>query len=228
MAKTINKIIYSIREKLEEFSITDDSKITPDFIKEKIFDVRSLLIKEIRQNKKGIPDAFYQKICCLEVKCATIECEVGYPFPEAEYYIELPSMEALSDQSEIKYLGKPNFKLPWTRVNVSGFLSTEGNIYTANEPRYTIVGSIAWIKNLPTTGTTYVCLIGLLDEPYTSCDWNDASILPIPRSMIYKLELLIVKEVFEVLGRRIPDVLNDALASPDNLVAQQPQQTVKK
>lgn len=228
MGKTINKFIYSVKNQIAAFNLTDDFTVSDEFIYEQMLDVRAAVIDELNRNKKAIPDGYYQRICCLEIMCSNVSCETGVQYPEPEYYVDLPEIMSFENWSEIKYLGFPGFEQDkkFDRLNFDSWTSTDGREYTSTDPFFTVVDRTAYLKNLPTSGGKYLCLIALLSEPRSSCDWNDKSILPIPREKVHKMELITIKQILSTKNQEIPDVLNDALDAIQKVTQQQqaPQQ----
>jgi hypothetical protein len=81
---------------------------------------------------------------------------------------------------------------------------------------YTIVGSEAYFKNLPTHGIKFLCIIALIKDPTNSCNWIlSKTEYPVPSAT--KLELLVVKDIVSLWGMP-EDKQQDADDSPQQAV----------
>lgn len=210
MTKSLNKIINSIAESLTSFNLTDDFNIDFEIIADKIHDVRNSLIYD-DWKARMMDDAYYQKVCCLEVECETITCDLGgiaLKSPRQQFYVDLPGLNNRIEWDNIKYFGTVDMQNNFNRKTFDGLLSLKGNRWTANQPAYNIIGNRAYIENLPTSGTRFLCLVGVLDNPTTACDWEtDESLYPV--SNIIKLEMVVKQDILSAYG--IPkDKINDA------------------
>jgi len=188
-------------ESLSAFNLTDDFEIDAEIIKDKINDVRSVLIAE-EWKAKMLDDQYYQKVCCLEIKCEDVACNVaGVPMKagQKQYYVELPALNNRIDWDNIKYLGTIDMANNFNRLTLSGMLSSDGNRWTAKDTFYTVINDRAILKNLPTANTRFLCLVGILDRPNQSCDWlNDDT--DYPCSNVLKLEMLVKQDILSAYG----------------------------
>lgn len=227
MTKPFNKVLYSIMEALSNFDLTDDFPVDPEYIKDKIHDVRSALIYD--EWKAGLLDeANFQRVCCLEIKCREAKCElngVELPSGAKEYYVELPLLNNRIGEWNIKYFGTVDMMNNFNRMSWDGMLSLTGNRWTSNQTSYSIISNEAMIKNLPTNETRFLCLVGILDNPTLSCDWeSDESIYPC--SNIMKLELVVKQDILSSYG--IPKDKSQDTQEATNTQPQQAQQQPKQ
>ena len=209
MGKSLKKIVYSIKEALEGYNITDDTVYSNEYIADKVKDVRStMIIDEIRNNI--VDDGNYSQYCCLEVQCQNKSCTINgqtITSDEIEYYVELPRLVPNTGWNNIKYFGLIDMKTPFSRKNVDGFLSLDGNKWTGKDPAYLVVDSHAYLANLPSSGIKFLCMIALLDDPIDECDWDEDDDYPV--SDVFKLEMLVKKDILSTFGIRA-DVEQDS------------------
>lgn len=201
MNKPINKILYSIIESLTGYDLTDDFKIDPEYILDKIHDTRASMIAEEWRNKM-LDDAYYQKVCCIEIECTETTCTVGgvsLPSGTKEFYVDLPGLNNRIEWDNIAYLGTVDMNNNFNRKTFDGLMALQGNRWTANQAAYTIVGNRAFIKNLPTSGTLFLCLVAVLDNPVVACDYNEET-NPYPVPDAIKLELRVKQDILSTYG----------------------------
>jgi len=201
--KSLLKIIWSVIEQLQNYVVTDDEPWDEEFLIDMANGFRSALIKEQIEQTKMISDSCYQTVSCLEIKCRDLDCTsngVVIPSGDKEYYIEIPRLIGGIGWKDIRFLGTHDYKTQFSRKNIFGFNTSDGDIYGRSGCVYTVVGNEVKIKNLPTKGMKYVGLIGLLDNPMTACDWDDDNEYPLPNFMVQKLETLMLKQVLAVSG----------------------------
>lgn len=206
MSKTLAEIGYSIRNQVKGYYSTDDERIDIQLIYDKAWDVRSLLIKEDYRKFKKINDQDFTTECCLKVECDLIICD-GYSSGEKEYYVTLPKIEGSLGYHGIKYFGTVDKKTPFRRMNYQGYLYSDHEKYTGSVSSFTLVDDKAILKNLPTDGLKYVCLIGVLEDPRSVCDEDKP--FPIARHLVHKLELIVIQQLMSTLQIG-PDENNNA------------------
>ncbi len=209
MNKTQKEIVYSVLESIYKFRIPDDFDISTEFVKKKIDDVNVRLLEEMHKQGESL-DAFYQKMCCIEVKCTETACiidGISIPSSDITWYAELPSLNQKIGTSNIAYFGTSDMKSNFTKKSESGFFNN-GELEWSKSPSYVIVGNKAYFKDLPTTGNKFLCLIGILSSPSTACNFNDNTPYPTPDA--YKLELLVKQDIVSSLALMPKDEISDS------------------
>ena len=104
MAKTIAEIGYSIRNQCKGYFSTDDERISIDFVYDKAWDIRSMLIKEEYRKFHQLNDNDFTTECCLEIVCDEIVCD-NIGSGEYEYSAVIPTLESSLGYNSIKYFG---------------------------------------------------------------------------------------------------------------------------
>jgi hypothetical protein len=224
MAKSIKKIIESVREELGQYKLSDDFPIEDEYLLDKANDCRASLIRDVF--KSGvIDDNFYQEECCLEVNCVDAGCTINgtfIPSGNVLWYVDLPALVTDVAWYDVKYFGTVGFTNDFSRKNFFGWLHPEGNIWTANKPMFTIIGNRAYIKNLPTPGLRYLCMIGLFYNPTDICDYDlETDEYPVPSDIT--LQLLMKKDILSTWQTPIPDPHQDGKYPDITDAGQQPQ-----
>lgn len=214
MSKTLAEIGYSIRNQVKGYFSTDDERIDIQLVYDKCWDIRSMLLKEEYRRFKKLNDQDYTTECCLEVKCDVIVCN-GMNSGVKEFYVDIPKVESSVGYDAIKYFGTLDKRTPFRRMNYQGFLYSNHEKYTGKAPSFTIIDDKAILKNLPTQGLKFLCLIGVLEDPRSICNEDDP--FPIARHLVHKLELLAIQQFMSTLQIG-PDEGNNARdESPDQL-----------
>lgn len=209
MAKTLKEIVYSILESIYEFRITDDSEMSFDFVAAKVNDVNSRLIEEMFYQGLNL-DALYQKHCCVEVECEKVGCIINgelVPSGDVMWKATIPDINPKIGHKAISYLGLSDFANNFTRVSSSRFVSGAKLDWT-RKTIYMVVGNQVYFKNLPTTGTTMLCMLGIFANPTDSCSYDDDTKYPTPDA--YKLELLVKQDILSTFPRIPKDETSDS------------------
>jgi len=206
MSKTLAEIGYSIRNQISGYFSTDDARISIDFVYDKAWDVRSMLIKEEYRKFKQLNDQDYISECCLEICCEETVCD-GEDSLHSEKYINLPVLESSLGYNSVKYFGSVDKKTPFRRVNYGGMLYSNFSSWTKKVPTYTIVDTKAYLKNLPTDTMEYICVIGIFEDPRGYCKPDDP--FPLARHLCHKLELIVIQQLMSTINIG-PDVYNNA------------------
>lgn len=208
---TIVENLYKIKERASSFNITDDNKLSDEFLIATMNDVRASLIKEEYNSKGYIADAYYQMNCCYEIECLEGSCvydgvEIGDG--KYSYQVKLKSHVKGLNGSEIKHIGDRLGSVKFNIMNFNQFTSLEGRVWTKNTSAALVLADAIHLKNLPTPGMKFVCLLEILEDPRNSCDWiDDTTEYPVPSAT--KLVDMVLYRLM-ISGRMPDDKLNNA------------------
>lgn len=181
---TVNEILHQVKERDSSFNITDDYKVDDELIIAMMNNTRSTLLRELYNDKGYISAEFYQMNCCYEIECVEGFCEYnGVEIGDGEfgYQVKLKPHVTGLNGLEIRHIGNRLGSLKFTKMSFDSFNSLESRKWTPKTKAATIVGDLMFLKNIPTAGMKFVCLLELLEDPRTACDWrNDESTYPVP------------------------------------------------
>jgi hypothetical protein len=209
MNKSHKQIVYSVLESIYNHHITDDVDISIEFVKQKINDVNIRLIEEFDQQGRPL-DMFYSKACCIDVVCEKDGCVIdGVTVPSGDiiWKADLPSLNQKVGWKNIAYFGNSDMRTNFHRVTINSFTSG-GVLEWSRKTSYTIVGETAYFKNLPTSGISKLCIVGLFSNPTTVCNFDEESPYPTPDA--YKLELLVKQDILSTYPLKPKDEINDS------------------
>lgn len=202
MDKSKKEIVFSIKEGLDSYNITDDSVFDEDYIGYQVDIARIAIIKEEMVAGK-LSAQYYQKMCCIEVLCNKEGCDIpgiGMVYTgDITYYANIPGLISFVTDN-IKYLGPPTWKSKdaYYKTEFDLFINGTTGIWDKGQPIFTLINEMALFKRLPTDGLKYLCMIGLLETPTSACDYDDEK--PYPVSDPLKLEIIVVKNILSRLG----------------------------
>lgn len=224
--KSLKAIVFSIMESISKFHITDDHDISEEWIMKKVDDVNGIILKDYM--KQGLSlDGFYKSTCCITVACEEPYCTIdGQDIYSGtvRWYSDLPAVQESLGWKAIRYLGRDTFQNAFTRVTQEGFISSDGAEWTGDKPTYFTIGNRAYFKNLSTTGISRICLIAILQNPTSICDYEDATdIYPTPDP--FKLEMIVKQDILAMYGIT-KDEQADTRDTTGNQPIQQPKQQV--
>ena len=196
MAKTLIKIIDSIKIDLKVF--IDDHWLAnlDEFLADKINAINQTLIRQEYTNKGYIDELYYQEHNCLEVECHRDTCTVDgvvFTFKGELHKVEFPKLLSGVGYLNILYFGLHDMMNNFSRVGFDGLRAMDYRRYASGEPAYTTVGQYALIKNLPKY-TGKLKLVGLMHNPVDACTFEE-DVTPYPTPSEYNLELLVKKDL---------------------------------
>lgn len=209
MGKPLVKIVSTIRNQMLAHAPTDDSRLEPELIEDMVLDVRSSLIREFFRGTQYLEDSFYQIYDGIEIRSQKIELAAGVREEFPELYCEIPVIQAEVGYKNIRYFGTTDGRHNFTRVSMTGFISSDGRLFTSEDPIYTVNGTRIQLKNLPNLGMKYGRLIAVFYDPRKVPNFDREIDFPAPDSMIHKIELVCIKQLASTLGLS-PDIVNDA------------------
>jgi hypothetical protein len=209
MTKTYKEIVYSILESVYKYRITDDHDISVDWIKKKVVDINLRMVEEAYKKGESL-DSYYQKSCCIEVKCNRLSCTIDGETVESgdvEWYSEISALNPKIGYRNIAFLGTSDMKREFRRVSYSGFVSS-GSLDWVHGTTYTVIGNKILFKDLPETGTKMICMVRINADPTSVCDWNEDTPFPTPDP--YKLELMVKQDIFSSFNIPLKDEEQDS------------------
>lgn len=198
-------------EALHSYEITDDKVIDPEFIEDKIVDIRNTLIAD--EASRGLLDnSYYQMMETLPVTIHNNKIEldgkVTVLHPTNVGVVTIPSLYTRIGHKAIQYLGLPDLSLNFDYKEMTGFLSNRYAKYTSGRPIYTIVSTKVLVRNYGLTGDRFVSAIAIVEDP-RKVPGFDYRTSPFPVADPQKLELLVIKHI-QATATYGPDKINDA------------------
>ena len=209
MGKPLPKIVSSIRNPILAHAPTDDSRLEPEYIEDMVLDVRATLIKEFYTSNYYLDDSFFQVYDGIEIQSEKVTVPAGVQDDFPELFAKIPALQSHVGFKNIRYFGSIDGRYNFTRKSMSGFISTEGLLFTMNEPVYTVSGTKVQLKNLPNLGMKYGRLIAVFYDPRLIPGFNEDEDFPVSDGMIHKLEIICKKNIMSSMGIP-PDIINDA------------------
>lgn len=191
--KTLNDIVDSVEYSLSNYQLNGDFRVTKEFIRDKVIDIRTAIVREIKNRNKSIPPAFYEERI-FDVS----------PGPDKKFMQE--EIEATVTLSEIihslgfeavMYFGVQGFKRKFDQHSIEGLLTLKHDEYTGLRPAFAVLGNKAYIKNMPTAGMKKVSVLAVWANPL------EDKLFPMPRD--YKIEVMVKKDILSSFGIRIDE-----------------------
>ena len=205
---TLEQIRASITGQALGYVPNDDRRLRKRFLDHVIRSVRSELIKDFVKNSLGIPQGYYQRICCLDVLCDEIICD-GYKVPINTKYLSIPQLENIPFNPS--YLGPEDGKAPFRRIPFAQFPFYTGGSFGRKEGAFAIQNDKAFLHFPTGIHADSLCIYAILEDPTEkSCiTLSEKDEYPIPQNMIHKLELIALKQILSTLPIKADEV-NDA------------------
>lgn len=209
MAKSKVQFVSSLIAELTKLSITDDNALirAEQFISDKIDGYRATVLRKYATDKRNDLSDCYQKIDCLNRNKLGIECTIEGVNIKADadlWEVEIP--ELLSVSKSIKYFGSFDLRHPYTQSSLSS-LSSSFDRWGRKITSFVRIGNKIYYHDCD--GTYQFTLIGIFATPSSVCGFKDTNSYPLPKELEQQLELLVKKDLYQMLGIPI-DILNDS------------------
>lgn len=210
MWNNLEYIASRIQKKVEGGIVTDDSRIDLDVIKDHIHEARAEILGLMKKQTLHLPNVYYQKISCLEVKCEEIVCD-GIGSGVYQYYVDMPSsLIGAWGKRSIKRVSNVDGSLKFSWQGAGNTLPFGGN----PDATFDIEGK-KMILNFNTCKTKFIFIDGLWSDPLkaigaSGCpNWN--SEYPIAGDDLGKITDIVFKRMMPQKQVR-HDTKNDAQA----------------
>lgn len=222
-----NEIIQRIQSLYSKGVESDDSRLTPRHIYNKMLTVRSKLISQEARKKQRISQWNYQTIPCIEmIKAPVHECPCLPPIGCEIYRTKEQLPEPLTDlnqhliQSVTTIDGRTVFsEIGWIEKKYKS-----ANKYTGNKPDYFIRNKYLYITQKK--GASIIAVTGLFEDPWeaetypsycendcTDCENCDSPLdmeFPIDDDMVDTLVEMSFNELIVLFSQGVEDVTNNS------------------
>jgi hypothetical protein len=213
MAKSKIKIIDGLLEEVTKLSMTDDDALftAREWLGDKLDSYRATVLRKYIADKRNDISGCYQKIDCLDPECLGIECDISgitINLKADLWKINIP--ELLSIRKAIKYFGPFDLQNPYTHVELFSLTNNESR-WGRPIKEFARIGNVLYYQNFDKTRK--YTLIGIFANPSSVCGFNDNDPYPLPKELEQQLELLIKKDLYQMLGIPV-DYLDDGSDVP--------------
>jgi len=208
MQKTIEQIIYSVIEQYSSYRVNDDNDLDPEFVRDKILDVRNALVEQQFKQKKVIDIEFLTRCECVDILCEDLMCD-GISSGETRRYIDASNLNLSYGKSSLVYVGPLTFdpQSDW-RIFFNPY-GIGGRDTRGKQVCGRVIGDKIVIENLPSE-TEKCAMLVLTKNGFCSQVCNDALPLRIPAHLIATLEQLVLKALLPPQVYSQKDNKNDA------------------
>jgi len=218
MAKSKVQIIDSLIQEVSKFKMTDDHALfnAREWLGDKLDGYRATVIKKIAQEKQLL-ESCYQLIECLTPECVVNECVIEGLTISADsglWKVKIP--ELLDIDRAIKYFGLASLQVPYQKIDFSGLVSKDDR-WGRKVRKYARIGNELYYHKFD--GTRTLSLIAITASPSNVCGFMDTKTYPLPKESEMTLELLVKKDLYQMLGLPADD-LNDANDNPGGQIRQ--------
>jgi len=204
MGKSINNISDSVRLALHKYS--DDIKLPKSLVKDKIRDIRAAIIRDEIESRKSVSTGFYQLVSCLKIEKRKTEC-VLHGAVLSGYKVNVTGIfKGIRDP--VLFIGSHNLNQRYDILELVPFLSHGNSAHTSKIPVCTLIEEDVLFNTLPMTAGEYLTGLILFEDFDAACGFSDEDDIPVPRTIIYKLEMLVKKDILASYGY-LYDPLND-------------------
>ena len=209
MAKSKTRFVDSLMEEVTKLSMTDDDALftAREWIGDKLDGYRATVLRKYIADKRNDLSGCYQKIDCLDAKCLGVECTIeGIELSLKSDLWEVKIPELLSVGKAIKYFGPFDLQNPYSYVDLFALTNNESR-WGRPIKEFARIGDVLYYQNFDSTRK--YTLIGIFSNPSGVCGFDDDKPYPLPKELEQQLELLVKKDLYQMLGIPV-DYLNDS------------------
>jgi len=199
MNKSINKIVESIMIDFRQVTDEDYLATKRNYIIDKIHAIRATLIRDEYESSKRIDKQFYMKYS-TSIVCQRNEFiinNITFTSKSYLYTAELPTLIQGVGDKNILFIGTDDYSTSFILKGFGGFQASSYNLHTSAMPLATLLGNTLLLKNVPKSMMALYTHILPYDPTEIPGFDNDSDY---PCSSIYKLELLLKKDLLSTWG----------------------------
>jgi hypothetical protein len=219
MAKTLNELVYDIKNPANGGVQSDDVTTSDRQVAYWINDTRDMLTGQLFAKGKSVPDTLIQHLECVELECLDPAecCEISSCLRVLRSTQKLPRTIQRNDRNTILSVASPDKTTGFTETTYIRQRSNAHNRYTGSKPRWFIKNDYLYITNIKVL--EYVSVSGVFEDPteaimFTDCDGHPCftwdSDYPVTGSMGRMITSIVLKERMGISMSATNDENNDA------------------
>lgn len=221
MAKTLNELVYDIKNPGFGGFQSDDIQVSDRQVAYWVNDARDLLIGQLLSSGKSIPETIVQHLECVQLECLDPAecCDITSTKKVLRSTQKLPRTIQRNNRNTILSVTSPDKSKSFSQTNYFRRRTNSYNKYTSDEPRWFIKNDYLYIVN--ELILEYVSVSGIYEDPtevilFTNCDgepcftWD--SDYPITQRMARTITTMVLQERLGVTQQAPNDQNNDARA----------------
>ncbi len=219
MAKTLNEIIYDIKNSAFGGFQSDDVQVSDRQVAYWINEARDTLIGQLLSSGKSIPESAVQHLECVQLECldAAECCEFTSCNKVLRSTQKLPRSIQTNDRNSILSVESPDKTVGFSETTYFRAKTNKYNRYTGNNPRWFIKNDYLYVINEKML--EYVSVSGIFEDPteatlFTTCDgapcftWDTD--YPITQRMARLITTMILQDRLGITQQTPNDTSNNA------------------
>ena len=225
MAKTLNQLVYSVKEIVSAFFITDDFQITDTWLADQLISQNHTLLRKAYTQRR-LDEMLYLWDSKLQLKVldssflfegVTIKNKTDFCYADLK-----PLVTGLRGR-EIDVVANVGLSKVFTRTTLRRLLRAPGRYYVLpGKGKYAISGDKLLFRVNEAMSSKFISVNAIWSDPRKVNGWNNDMVFPTPSEK--NLELLTIEHIGRGMGFPA-DLINDATRA---YVQRQPAQEEKK
>ena len=220
---TLNEIVYDIKNIGYGGDQSDDVKVSDRQVAYWVGLYRSLLLEQLWEKRKSLPDIFVQHLECVQLECVdAVECcELNSDNQILRSTQKLPDSIQRNGKNGIIAVSSADKRVGFSETSFYRQRSDKYAKYTGGEHRWYIKNGYLYLTN--NHMTEWVSVSGVFEDPteatnFTTCDgalcftWDDK--YPMTNAMANKITSIILKERLGLTTQSPVDEANNANGEP--------------
>ena len=219
MAKTLNELVYDIKNPANGGFQSDDVAVSDRQVAYWVNDTRDMLIGQLFSAKKAIPDTIIQHLECVEMDCLDPAecCDISSCARVLRSTQKLPRTIQRNDRNTILSVSSVDKTVGFTETTYFRQRTNAHNRYTGKKPRWFIKNDYLYITNEKVLDN--VSVSGIFEDPTEGIMFNDCegtpcftwdSDYPVTTRMARLITTLVLKERLGITAQTPNDENNDA------------------
>ena len=219
MAKTLNEMIYDIKNPGFGGFQSDDVQLSDRQVAYWINDARDALIGQLLSSGKAIPDSIVQHLECVELECVDASecCEITTCHSILKSTQKLPRTIQRNDRNTILSVETLDKVKSFSETTYSRAKVNKYNKYTGDKPRWFIKNDYLYVINEKIL--EYVSVSGIFEDPteailFTKCDGSPCftwdSDYPVTQRMSRLITSMVLQERLGIVQQSPNDTSNNA------------------
>lgn len=152
------------------------------------------MIRDVDRRSVGLPNEYYQRICCLPIECDPTKCGPD-EIPGPSMFIRIPQIESIPNNPS--YIGTSDMRKPYRRIPYGQITTWTGGSF-GSSGAYALLGGRAYIINPKGISPESLCMQAVLSDPmdaFGCVQLGENDPYPVPQNSVHKLELLAIQQL---------------------------------
>lgn len=209
MAKTFDKLVYSLIEVATSFTPTDDTEYPVKWVEDAVISVHNSIMRESHARQKFGPELLqlHKEVEIKPYNSSISKNGLTIKTKTDLCYADIPEIVSGIEQIPLTYVGTIDLQSGFSYTNVDELGRGRKSVWELPKPLYSIFSNKILIESKGPATPKFISVMAYFKDPRDVNTYDPEAVFPTPSE--YKLEMLGLQHIMHAKGMP-QDLINDA------------------